>query len=125
MKPRPLNKITTFLEYKFKLYSLEGFNFDETIELEDLSKSDRGLYYFCKRNLKKNGKYKHTRLYLGKSENLDDRPLHKSHEKWTRLKKDGCNCLGIYICKNGEDPKQIESDILAKYNFEENIQENS
>jgi len=98
------------------LYSLENFNFDETIEIEGLSEKDKGLYYFCKRATC-DGQTSCHRLYLGKSENLDDRPLHKSHEKWKFLKKKGCNCIGLYKCKKGEDPKEIESEILAKYNI--------
>lgn len=124
MKPTKLSKTISFGDYKFQLYSLEGFEFDETIEIYDLSDSDKGLYYFSKRT-KQDEEYKHERLYLGESEHLEDRPLHTSHEKWDALKKDGCNCIGIYKCKKGEDPKKIESEILAKYNFKENIQENS
>ena len=53
---------------------------------------------------------------------IDDRLLKAGHEKWEKLKKDGCNCLGIYLCKDGL--KSQESEILDKYSFKENIKEN-
>ena len=123
MKPKKLSKTKKLENYTFSLYSLEGFEFDETIEIDELTDSDKGLYYFSKR-IKQDTEYKHKNLYLGKAEHLEDRPLHTSHEKWKKLKKDGCNCIGIYKCKKGEDPKAIESEILSKYKFKENIQEN-
>lgn len=123
MRPKQLYQTVTLCGKRFTLYSLDGFKFDETIEIDDLNESDKGVYYFCR--VVVNGSNLEIKpLYLGKSIHLEDRPLHKSHEKWPVLKKDGCNCIGIYKCKADEDPKKIESQILSEYNFIENHSEN-
>lgn len=120
MKAKKLNRTIDLNGKNFELYSLEGFDFNESIEIDDLSDTDKGVYYFGRIR----GDKCH-RLYLGKTVNLNRRPLGKTHGKWEELKQGGCNCIGIYKCQEGEDPKSIESDILSSYNFEYNIQENS
>lgn len=124
MKAKPLNVFITLENYKFTLYSLDGFRFNQKIEIDSISENDKGLYYFGKR-YSKNGKFCHKCLYLGKSDNLYQRPLTSSHEKWDKLKENECNCIGIYKCKCNENPKDIESQILAKHKFTLNIQENA
>ena len=113
---------------KFELYSLEGFSFNEEISIASLMDTDKGLYCFTysyKIKHTEDGKhfeYSHTPLYLGMSTQIEDRPLNKSHEKWPFLKKDNCNCLGIYLSK--DRIKEQETSILETYFFKENKKEN-
>lgn len=112
---------------RFQLYSLIGFHFNEDIEIDSLN-DDSGLYCFTRdynTSLSDDSSRfyrRHELLYLGMATAIDDRPLKAGHEKWEKLKKDGCNCLGIYLCKDGLKSK--ESEILDKYSFKENIKEN-
>lgn len=103
----------------FHLYSLDGFQFDDNIEIEGINDTDKGLYCFTqayKANYTEDTKhfvYVHKPLYLGKTICIDDRPLKKNHEKWENLKADGCNCIGIYLCNS--NIKIQESVILDNF----------
>lgn len=118
-------------EYSFTLYNLDNFDFNEKIEL-NIKDNRKGVYVFtcaCLRNrisdtTPRTFKMSHQLLYMGKADSIEERPLSPSHNKWKSLKLDGCNRFGVYFCKKDEDPKEIESYILGKYNFKENIAEN-
>ena len=124
--PEKLSETRTFCGRTFTLYSLNGFKFDESIQIDGLEDVP-GVYYFAKKRIMRNDNTQ-TRwidLYLGKADNLENRPLNSNHGKWPNLKTKGCNVIGVYKCKTGENPKEVESEILAQYNFVENKTENS
>lgn len=117
--------------YSFSLYNLDNFDFNEKIELNAKDDSRNGVYVFTyaynamlTEGVPYAFKMAHQLLYLGKADSIEERPLSPSHNKWERLKLDGCNRFGVYFCKENEDPKEIESYILKDYNFKENIAEN-
>lgn len=130
MKAEPTHKSIILSGYKFALYNLDTFRFDEKLNLTNNDKC-KGVYVFTYAYRqaiisKPNFTYKmsHNLLYLGKAESIEVRALSPSHEKWADLKSDGCNRIGVYYCKDNENPKNIESIILSNYNFKENSAEN-
>lgn len=112
--------------YTFDVYTIEGFNFKEG-KLTCLSIKDEqaGLYMFSHRySILNVDFYCHDLLYLGKADNLQERPFNLKHDKFKDLAKTKCNAICIYQCSDTEDPKSIESNILNYYNFRFNEQEN-
>lgn len=69
----------------------------------------------------------HELLYIGIARGkggLDGR-LTTDHDKFSELKQAKSNHIGIHLCKIGDDPKKIETDILDNYYFKFNKQENN
>lgn len=131
MFAKSTNKHITLKGYTFKLYNLDNFEFNEQIEIKGITEGMDGVYVFTR---KYNAELReeptayfvarHVLLYLGKAKSVEGRPLSPSHDKWKKLKSDGCNRVGIYLCKDDENPKTIESIILDAYDFKENRMEN-
>lgn len=127
--PTPTGKTYNLGGYSFKVYSINGFSFNNSIDIS----SENGLYCFtntlCKDSVgkdKKKFKITHALLYLGKSDSKEgiDGRLVQSHEKFPILKKSGAQFLSIYECSDKENAKEIESEILSKYYFQFNEAEN-
>ena len=127
-KPSKLNeRHYTLCGKQFQLYSIEGFSFDEPLDI----KEGYGIYSFTKKlanidSCIENGnswmKCSHALIYLGKSDDFTLRPY--EHDKFSVFKTDGVEFLGLYYCQKNENPKDIETDILKEYFFVENKQEN-
>lgn len=112
------------------MYSLDGFKFDKDIDLAE-DTEQKGVYVFTRsfRSILKDEvpnsfEIRHELLYLGMADSIETRPLSPSHTKWEYLRKDKCDRIGIYFCADDENPKNIESMILDKFSFKENIAEN-
>lgn len=45
--------------------------------------------------------------------------------RFNEIKNRGADVIGVYFCADNEDPKTIESSILAEYFFELNSAENA
>lgn len=127
--PKTEGRVYTLGGYKFKVYSIMGYDFMCDIDVS----SANGVYCFTKiiykdtvGREKKEFKRTHHLLYLGKAdgeEGLNGRLVH-THEKFTSLKQDGAQFLSIYECSPEENPKDVESGVLAAYNFQFNVEEN-
>lgn len=112
----------------FELYSLKKFDFKRPLYVG----KGKGVYSFTKRVIPtdaviKNGRremiYNHSLIYLGKSDKLEERPY--KHDRFCEIKNCGADVIGVYFCADDEDPKMVESSILAKYFFELNSAENT
>ena len=112
---------------QFQLYSINGFSFDESLEIEE----GNGVYSFTKKMANVDScvvegnswmKSSHSLIYLGKSDDFTVRP--HNHDKFPSLKRDGAEFLGLYYCQTDESSKDVETNILKEYFFEENKQEN-
>jgi hypothetical protein len=112
---------------KFQSYSIKGFSFEEPLN----TTGGKGIYSFTKCKAKvedvvKDGnswmKCNHSLIYLGKSNDFDDRP--HNHDKFSEIGKYKPDYLALYTCKENEYPKTVESEILAQYFFEVNKKEN-
>ena len=122
------NKTFTLSGRIFQIYSLDGFNFKESISVP----SEKGLYCFSNKmhiellNNPNRFQNVHQLLYLGKADGRDGLVgrLTSNHEKFTSL-QNIATYIGIYKCSNNENAKDIESQILSNYNFLLNEQENS
>lgn len=128
--PIPTGNTYNLSGYCFKIYSIDGFCFDKSIDIS----SANGVYCFTAEinkeivgNEQKVFKKLHSLIYLGKSEDNDgiNGRLISSHEHFNDIKTLNPTSLGIYECVDGEGPKQIESAILAEYNFIINKAENT
>lgn len=121
--PQELKQTYTLCGKRFQLYSLELFTFNRAL---DVGVTGKGLYCFTDRykgRLSDDDNhfiYAHHPIYLGKTSGVETRPY--EHEKFSQLKES--NTLGIYLCQNDEDPKEIESTILETYFFKLNDKEN-
>jgi len=94
--------------YQFELYS---FNIDDFSDLNSLfEEDDCGVYIFTKQN--KYGKY--DLIYCGESTDLSTR-FYKHHREDCILRKKA-DYFGIFYCDRTET-KDIEKDILDKYDF--------
>ena len=111
----------------FQLYTIEGFSFDEPLDIT----GGKGIYSFSKciakvDSIVNNGnswmKCNHSLVYLGKSDDFDDRP--HNHDKFPKISEYKPNFLALYTCGENEDPKKVESEILANYFFSVNEKEN-
>lgn len=112
----------------FQLYSLKNFDFESPLYVG----KGKGVYSFTQRVIPtnvalKNGRmemmYNHSLIYLGKSDKLEERPY--KHDRFNEIKNRGADVIGVYFCADNEDPKTIESSILAEYFFELNSAENA
>ena len=128
-KPTATGNKFTLSCYTFQVFTIRNFDFDEDIEISQ----SKGVYCFSKTLTKtpegketKKFKTTHSLLYLGKSDGeggINGRLVH-SHEKFHMLKEKGACFLSIYECSDKENAKEIESEILSKYNFQCNDAEN-
>lgn len=120
-------------KYKFAIFRFNDFDLDEAFKTSDKG----GLYCFTTECLFADirletgcytkAKRVHSLFYLGKTDNFSTRQFdnHEHFDKFKALKiSNDKKFLGIYICKKEEDPKDIESEILGIYNFEDNVSEN-
>jgi len=128
--PTPTGKTYNLRGYRFEIYSIDSFCFNKSIDIS----SANGVYCFTAKINKeivgdeqKYFKKQHSLIYLGKSEDNDgiNGRLVSSHEHFNDIKTMNPTSLGIYECVDGEDPKKIESAILAKYDFIINKAENT
>lgn len=112
----------------FQLYSLDKFDFESPLYIGE----GKGVYSFTHKLAKANIAYKngenvmlftHSLIYLGKSDNLVERLY--NHDKLDDIRKCKADVIGVYFCSENEDPKTIESSILAEYFFELNSAENA
>jgi len=114
---------------KFNVYNIDGFSFDKSLDIT----TEKGLYCFTssynaiiKVCTQPSFLKKHRLLYLGKAsgqEGINGR-LTIGHDEFKDL-KGKCNSLCVYICKEKEDAKSIETEILLSYGFELNEKENN
>lgn len=101
-----MSKIGTILlegcsgeKYDFSIYPLDT-NF----------KNLGGVYYISKRLDKI-----HSHIYLGITEDLSSR--FDNHHKQKCFDENGANCISIHLNESEEERELIEKDILCKYNF--------
>lgn len=128
-KPRKIEGHTYIMCGKtFQLYSLDKFDFESPLYVG----KGKGVYSFTQRvnptnAVHKNDRmemiYNHSLIYLGKSDKLEER-LH-SHDGFKEIRKCKADVIGVYFCTDDEDPKAVESSILAEYFFKLNIAENA
>lgn len=120
-----INQTYTMCGKKFQIFSLNGFDFKSPIDIGE----GCGLYCFTNifsmveidtTSIGHRIKNSHNLLYLGKSDDFTKRPY--QHNKLNKLTD--AEYIGVYYCDESEDPKKIESDILAIFFFRENKQEN-
>ena len=120
-------------KYTFEIFRFKDFDLDKAFKTFDKG----GLYCFTTESSFTNirletGFYTkvkrvHSLFYLGKTDNFSTRQFdnHEHFDKFKALKiSNDKKFIGVYICKEGQDSKKIESEILEQYNFEENVSEN-
>lgn len=125
----------TFLgKYQFQVYGLNDFKLDEVFN--NFHKA--GLYCFTTEgcfvdvSLRNEAYFKtgrvHNLFYIGKTDDFSKRNF-DNHQHLTNFKAIDLDInkkfVGIYVCAEDENPKDIESEILSAYNFEDNVSENS
>jgi len=104
-------------EYIFDLYVFDDFS-----ELRNAFLARPGLYLFTRRRATSEG-FTHDLVYLGETKNLSNR--FDNHHKEAEIKAHYANCIGIHAAPTDEEQrKQIETDILASYDFPCNEQLN-
>lgn len=127
-------KYTFCDKYPFEIYEFNDYDLDD--EFKDFS--DSGLYCFTSevlyadvelnKGLYTKANRVHSLFYLGQTGDFSTRHF-SSHEHFETFKSlpisKNKKYIGIYVCSQEQDPKVIESEILAKYNFEDNTAENT
>ena len=118
--PVPLNQSYHLGDYKFALYDISGFDFQEELNLPHTN----GVYCFStpvfKQEIKLvNGKHiyvmHHKLKYLGKTQDFARRFDH--HHKADDLIREKPLRVGIYYCAEGENETTIESQLLSQFIF--------
>lgn len=110
-----LNKVTTLegisgKKYTFSLWSFEIF--------DDVKSTftGGGLYLFTRRH-SVGGQYMHDYIYLGETEDYYVR--FNGHHKEQSIMGYQANCIGFYPMPNVSQSarKEVEADLLGRYNF--------
>ena len=105
-------------EYIFDLYTFDDFS-----ELRSAFLARAGVYLFTRRRATNEG-FTHDLVYLGETGNLSR--CFDNHHREEEIKAHFANCIGIHAAPaNEEQRKQIETDILAAYDFPCNEQLNN
>lgn len=87
-------------KYNFGIYSMDT-NF----------KAVGGIYIFTKREMGRDGKYAHTTVYCGRTEDLSAR--FNNHHKADDIREKGANCLCVLGVSTENVRTEIERDILG------------
>lgn len=81
------------------------------VYLSDTQWKDIGaVYVVTKRTEKPGGGGSHTYIYVGQTENLNER--HSNHHKADCFKKHGANCICVHVEEDEERRLAIEADLL-------------
>lgn len=67
------------------------------------------VYIFTKRVVGTNGKGKHTLLYIGETDSLQDRI--PNHEKWSCVTRNGVNCICVHTDDDEKSRLSKETDL--------------
>lgn len=118
-----LNKIATLTGQSGKEYAFELYSFGEFEELiEEITEKRGAIYLFTNRYLKQ-GKYCHSYIYLGETDDVSTR--YYNHHNQSCIMRHNSNCIGFYWTDAVErGRKEMEEDILSAYNFPCNVQNN-
>lgn len=77
-------------------------------------KKDYGAVYFVtKRSKKSDGGYSHTRIYVGKTEDLSTR--FDNHHKQDCFDENESNCICVYGEQDEDTRLDIEQDLIDNY----------
>lgn len=71
------------------------------------------VYFMTKRAKKSDNTFSHTRIYVGETGDLSNRPL--NHHRKACFDRNGANCVCIYLENNQKQRYAIEHDLLEKY----------
>lgn len=71
------------------------------------------VYIFTVRRQKANGRFEHTKVYLGQTTNIEER--FASHHKAACIKREGANCVCIHRENSEAALLAIEQDLLAAH----------
>jgi len=69
------------------------------------------VYILTKRTIKQDGGGSHTHVYVGQTQNMNDR--HMNHHKVECFDSYNANCIGVFLESSEEKQLEIEADILA------------
>lgn len=88
--------------YEFKAYSRDT-----------KFKAIGAVYFMTKRESDGEGGHSHSRIYVGETGNLSNRPL--NHHRKDCFDKNGANCVCIYAEGDGDTRLKIEKDLRLNY----------
>lgn len=118
--PIPIHRTYHLGEYKFKIYNIEGFDFQEELKFSHIN----GVYCFSTPDFKQECimvdgkqtfKMRHALKYLGRTQDFAQRFDH--HHKAHDLIREKPLCIGIYYCAEDENEETIENQLLSNFIF--------
>lgn len=119
---RELGKTTTLIGSSGKEYTFSLWGFDD---FDDVKRTftGGGLYLFTYRHVV-SGKYKHTYIYLGETDDYYTR--YDQHHKEDCIRLHCSNCIGFYSMPDAseDERKTAEDDLLENNDFPCNIVNN-
>jgi hypothetical protein len=97
----------TFKGVSSNTYEFTAYTRDTTF------KEIGAVYFMTARNPNGEGGYSHTRIYVGQTGNLSNRPL--NHHRKDCFDDHGANCVCIYTEESEDDRLVIETDLRENY----------
>ena len=88
--------------YHFHAYSLDTV-FDRV----------GGVYFITSRNVAKDGRTAHSRIYCGETADLSTRASDDDHA--ASFKQFGANCICVFLSEDAEFRRSLEEDIHGNY----------
>lgn len=73
------------------------------------------VYVVTKRTEKPDGGGTHTYIYVGQTDNMNER--HSNHHKASCFQRHNANCIGVLVESNETKRLKIEDDILKRHSW--------